>query len=105
MAKIVQARLSKLAETVLTESQCGFRQERSTIDMVFSLRQIQEKSIEQGLDLYMVFVDFRKAFDTVDRNMLWKILKLFGCPETLIDIMNQFHGGTKGRVPTGGDPA
>ena len=72
MAKVVQKRLSKLAEGVLTESQCGFRQERSTIDMIFSIRQIQEKAIEQYQELYIVFVDFRKAFDTVDRNMLWQ---------------------------------
>ena len=101
MAKVVQSRLSKLAEDVLTESQCGFRQKRSTIDMIFSIRQIQEKAIEQEQELYMVFVDFRKAFDTVDRYMLWKVLKIFGCPETLIDITQQFHDGTKGKVMVG----
>ena len=101
MAKVVQARLSKLAEDVLTESQCGFRQERSTIDMIFSIRQIQEKAIEQEQELYMVFVDFRKAFDTVDRRMLWKVLKIFGCPQTLIDITQQFHDGTRGKVMVG----
>ena len=101
MAKIVQLRLSRLAEGVLTESQCGFRQERSTVDMIFSLRQIQEKAIEQDQELYMVFVDFRKAFDTVDRNMPWKVLKLFGCPDHLTDIIRQFHDGTKGKVMVG----
>ena len=46
----------------------------------------------------MVFVDFRKAFDTVNRSMHWKVLKLFCCPEVLIDIVRNFHEGTKGRV-------
>ena len=46
MAKIVQWWLASLAEEVLTEAQCGFRQKRSTVDMIFSLRQIQEKAIE-----------------------------------------------------------
>ena len=101
MAKIVQKSLSKLAEKVLTESQCGFRQERSTIDMIFSLRQIQEKAIEQEQELYIVFIDFRKAFDTVDRAMLWKTLKIFGCPEVLVDIVQQFHDGTRGKVMVG----
>ena len=101
MAKIIQTRLSKLAENVLTESQCGFRKERSTIDMIFSLRQIQEKSIEQDQELYMIFVDFRKAFDTVDRRMLWKVLKIFGCTETFVDIIRQFHDGTRGKVMVG----
>ena len=47
MAMIVQKRLAELAERVLTESQCGFSRERSKNDMIFSLRQIQEKAIEQ----------------------------------------------------------
>ena len=101
MAKIVQKRLAQLAEGMLTESQCGFRQQQSTIDMIFSVRQIQEKAIEQYQELYMVFVDFRKAFDTVDRDMLWKVLKLFGCPDDFIEIIRQFHIGTRGRVTVG----
>ena len=101
MAKILQKRLSILAETVLTESQCGFRQQRSTIDMIFSLRQLQEKAIEQHRDLYIVFIDFRKAFDTVDRPMLWKILRIFGCPDHFVELVKQFHEGTIGRVIVG----
>ena len=101
MAKILQKRLSVLAETVLTESQCGFRQERSTIDMIFSLRQLQEKAIEQHRDLYIVFIDFRKAFDTVDRTTLWKVLRIFGCPDHFVELVKQFHEGTIGRVTVG----
>ena len=94
MAKIVQGRLASLAEGVLTEAQCGFRQKRSTIDMIFSLRQIQEKAIEQNKELYVVFIDFRKAFDTVDRPLLWKVLAFTGCPASLIAIIKEFHDGT-----------
>ena len=46
-------------------------------------------------------VDFRKAFYTVDRSTMWKVVKLFGCPEHLIDIIRQFHVGTRGRVMLG----
>ena len=103
MAKIVQDRLSKLAEGILTESQCGFRRERSTIDMIFALRQIQEKAVEQYRELYVVFIDFRKAFDTVDMLMLWKVLEAFGCPPRLVKITREFHDGTKGRVSVGNE--
>jgi len=48
--------------------------------MVFIARQLQEKAIEQQQDLYMVFVDLAKAFDTVNRTLLWEILRKFGCP-------------------------
>ena len=77
LAKILQQRLKILSENVLPESQCGFRPSRSTTDMIFSVRQIHEKAIEQQQELYIVFVDFNKAFDTVDRDLLWKVLRLF----------------------------
>ena len=70
--------------------------------MIFSLRQVQEKAIEQYRDLYIVFIDFRKAFDTVDRELLWKILRTFGCPEHLVDMVKLFHDGAGGRVAVGG---
>ena len=75
------------------ESQCGFRAGRGTIDMVFATRQLQEKSMEQHQDLYMTFVDLTKAFDTVSREGLWKIMSKFGCPERLVKIVRQFHDG------------
>ena len=49
---------------LIPESQCGFRKERGTIDMIFTVRQLQEKCKEQNVDLYMTFVDLTKAFDT-----------------------------------------
>ena len=57
---------------LLPESQCGFRKNRGTIDMIFTARQLQEKCQEQNVDLYMTFVDLTKAFDTVSREGLWK---------------------------------
>ncbi|KAI8512327.1 hypothetical protein Bbelb_089660 [Branchiostoma belcheri] len=64
-ARVVLNRLQKLAERVYPEAQCGFRAERSTIDMVFSLRQLQEKCREQRRPLYVAFIDLTKAFDLV----------------------------------------
>ncbi|XP_076056371.1 uncharacterized protein LOC143034323 [Oratosquilla oratoria] len=61
-ARVVLNRLQKLAERVYPEAQCGFRAERSTIDMVFSLRQLQEKCREQRRPLYIAFIDLTKAF-------------------------------------------
>ena len=65
-ARILLNRLSThITPEVIPETQCGFRGSRSTVGMVFCLRQLQEKSIEHDRLLYMVFVDFIKAFDTV----------------------------------------
>ena len=64
-----------LIDDIYPESQCGFRSGRGTIDMIFAIRQVAEKVRERNHELYMVFVDLTKAFDTVNRNALWKVLK------------------------------
>ena len=55
---------------LIPESQCGFRKDRWTIDMIFTARQLQEKCQEQNVDLYMTFVELTKAFDTTSRDGL-----------------------------------
>lgn len=92
-ARIALNRLQKLADQVYPESQCGFRSKRSTIDMVFSLRQLQEKCREQHQPLYIAFIDLTKAFDLVSRDGLFKILPLIGCPPKLLSIIKSFHDG------------
>ena len=76
LAKILLKRLIKhVTENLMPETQCGFRQNRSTSDMIFVARQTLEKCREQYKDLHVCFVDLPKAFDTVDRPMLWEILR------------------------------
>ena len=86
---------------ILPESQCGFRRSRSTIDMLFTLRQLKEKAVEQQQSLCMVFIDQSKAFDTVDRSTLWTLLRRYGCPETVVKIIQEFHDGMAGAVSIG----
>ena len=76
LAKILLNRLNVHLDQagLIPESQCGFRKDRGTIDMIFTARQLQEKFQEQNVDLYMTFVDLTKAFDTVSRDGLWKIM-------------------------------
>ena len=97
-ARVVLKGLQKIAERVYPESQCGFRAKRSTIDMVFSVRQLQEKYREQGKPLYMAFIDLTKAFDLVSRKGLFKILEKIGCPPTLLSITRSFHEDMKGTI-------
>lgn len=70
--------------------------------MIFCLRQLQEKAVEQCKDLYIVFFDFKKAFDMVPREMLWKVLEKFGCPPKFVKILKEFHDGMTGRVSVSG---
>jgi len=66
--------------------------------MIFSLRQIQEKCIKRNRSLYMVFVEFTKAFDTVNRSLLWSILKKIGCPEKFVNLVALLHNNMKAQV-------
>ena len=97
-ARILLRRLQKLSERILPESQCGFRAGRSTMDMIFSLRQLQEKCREQKQPLHMAFVDLTKAFDTVSRSGLYMVLHKIGCPPTLLKLVRSFHEGMKATV-------
>ena len=105
LAKILLNRLNvHLDQTgLIPESQCGFRKDRGTIDMIFTARQLQEKCQEQNVDLYMTFVDLTKAFDTVSRDGLWKIMAKFGCPPRFIAMVRQFHDGMQARVQNDGE--
>ena len=79
MARVLLNRLiPTIAQENTPESQCGLRSNRGTVDMIFVLRQIQEKCREQIMGLYAAFVDLTKAFDTVSRGELWKILARLG---------------------------
>ena len=79
-------------------SQCGFRAGRSTIDMIFSVRQLQEKCQEQNKPLFLAFLDLTKAFDLVSRSGLFQLLKKIGCPPKLHSIIESFHTDMQGTV-------
>uniref|UniRef100_A0A5F8H1G2 RNA-directed DNA polymerase n=1 Tax=Monodelphis domestica TaxID=13616 RepID=A0A5F8H1G2_MONDO len=104
LARVILNRLlSSVSEQKLPESQCGFRPDRSTIDMVFMMRQMQEKCLEQNLSLYIVFIDLTKAFNTVNKDALWVILSKLGCPAKFIKLIQLFHVDMTGEVLSGGE--
>ena len=106
LARIMLNRaVHSIAEENLPESQCGFRRNRSTVDMVFVVRQIQEKCIEQNMNLYAVFIDLTKAFDTVNREALWVILGKLGCPAKFVKLIQLFHDNMTGEVLVDGEPS
>ena len=66
--------------------------------MIFTARQLQEKYQEQDVDLYITFVELTKAFDTVSRDGIWKIMTKFGCPPRFITMVRHFHDGMQARM-------
>ena len=97
-ACIILHRLQILADRIYPESQCGFHSKRSTIDMIFSLCQLQEKCREQNQPLHLALIDLTKAFDLVSRDGLFKMLPLIGCPPKLLSIVRSFHDGMMSTV-------
>ena len=103
LARLILNRIIKhLVDEIYPESQCGFRSGRGTIDMIFSLRQVEEKVREKNQEMYMVFVDLTKAFDTVNREALWQVLKKLGIPENMLNVIISFHQGMKANVVSDG---
>ena len=104
LARVLLNRLNEHLEWsgLLPESQCGFRKNRGTIDMIFTARQLQEKCQKQNVDLYMTFVDLIKAFDTDCREGLWKIMAKVCCPAKFIAMVWQFHDGMLPRIQNDG---
>ena len=100
LLKIVANRLSDFCEAqqILPEEQCGFRPARSTIGMLFVVRRLQDLGRQRKIPLYMCFVDLQEAYDSVDRELLWKVLARAGVPSVMIDVIRQFHDGMRARV-------
>nr|VZI38691.1 unnamed protein product [Spirometra erinaceieuropaei] len=102
-ARIILNRLNNhLEQGLLPESQSGFRRHRGTTDMIFVARQLQEKCQEMRTHLYSSVVDLTKAFETVNREGLWKIMQKFGCPDRFTQMVRQLHDGMMARVTDNG---
>jgi len=92
-SKIIAKRLTVIAEALLLEEQNGFRKGRSCMDCIFSASQINEKHRELNIPTYVAFIDFKKAFDSADRDNLWTIISSKGIPTHLITIIQKIIYG------------
>ena len=91
MLKILQARLQQCMNCELPDVQAGFRRSRGTRDQIANIHWIIEKARGFHKNIYFCFIDYTKAFDCVDHNKLWKILKEMGIPDHLI-LRNLYAG-------------
>ena len=102
-AHILKQRLQNVADSELAESQCGFRKGRGCMDMIFCVRQLIEKTIEHEEVLYVVFVDLRKAYDSVPREAMWKVLEKYGFPPKMISLIQSFHENMSAELKISGE--
>ena len=101
MLKILQARLQQYVNHEPPDVRAGFRKGRGTRDQNANIRWIMEKAREFQKNIYFCFIDYDKAFDCVDHNKLWKILKEMGIPDHLTFLLRNLYAGQKATVRTG----
>ena len=101
MLKILQARLQKYVNHELPDVQAGFRKHRGTRDQTANICWIMEKAKEFQKNIYFSFVAYVNAFDCVDYNKLWKILKAMGIPDHLTCLLRNLYAGQEETVGTG----
>ena len=101
MLKILQPSLQQYVNRELPDVQAGFRKDRGTRDQIANIYWIIEKVREFQKNINFWFIDYAKAFDCVDHNKLWKILKEMGIPNHLTCLLRNLYAGQEATVRTG----
>jgi hypothetical protein len=94
LSNILLARLTPYADEIMGDHHCGFRSNRSTTDQIFYVRQMLEKKWEYNGTVRQLFIDFKKAYDSVRRRELYNILIEFGVPRKLLALIQVCLNGT-----------
>ena len=76
---------------MIGEEQCGFREGRGRVDQIFAVRQLCEKYLGVNKELYMAFMDLGKAYDRMDRDALWQVLRIYGVGGNLLRAVQMFY--------------
>ena len=101
MLKIIQARIQQYVNHELPDVQAGFRKGRGTRDQGANILWINKKAREFQKNIYFCFIKYAKAFDCVDTNKLWKILKEMGIPDHLTCLLRNLYAGQEATVRPG----
>ena len=101
MLKILQTRFQQYMNRELPDIQAGFRKGRGTRDQIANILWIMEKARQFQKNIYFCFTDYAKAFDCMDNNTLWKILREMGIPDHLTCLLRNLYAGQEATVRTG----
>ncbi|XP_047478509.1 uncharacterized protein LOC125031667 [Penaeus chinensis] len=85
------------------DTQAGFRHDRSTVQQILILRLIAEKAFRKNITIYNCFIDFQKAFDTIDHDTIWAVLRSYGVEPKLIRVLKHVYDSSKAAVRIGND--
>ena len=90
-------------ERAIGEEQCGFRQRRGCMDQVFAERQVCEKCLANGKDVFCAYMDLEKAYNTIDRHGMWQMLRVYGVGGKLLKAVQSFYIDSRACVRMGND--
>ena len=96
--RIVIIAIQQYVNCELPDIQAGFKKDRGMRDQIANIHWIIEKAREFQKNIYLCFTDYAKAFDCVDHNKLWKILKEMGIPHHLICLLRNLYAGQEATV-------
>jgi sorting nexin-29 len=98
---ILKAKLQPTAENILIKEECGFRKGRSCTNAVFTIKQIIEKRRECNLPLFLLFLDYEKAYERVNRSKLWSTLGRYKLPVNLLNNIKSLYNNTSITIKIG----
>jgi hypothetical protein len=101
LSNILLARLTPYVNEMIGDHQCGFRRNRSTMDQIFYIRQTLDRKWEYNGTVHQIFIDFKKAYDSVKREVLYNILLEFCTPKKLVRLIKMCLNETHSKVLTG----
>jgi hypothetical protein len=101
LSNILLARLTPYVNEIIGDHQCAFRRNKSIMDQIFYIRQILEKKWEYNGTVHQLFIDFKKAYDSIKREVLYNILVEFGVPKKLVRLIKMCLNETYSKVGVG----
>jgi hypothetical protein len=102
LSRIILNIIKRRNDNKLRREQMEFREGRSRIDQVNTLRIILEQFNENRSSLYLIFIDFEKSFDSINRNKMWNAMKIFGIPDKIIRLIKEIYKNYKCQVEHNG---
>ena len=101
--KVLIKRVRAGTQCAIGEEQCGIRPGRGCMDQVLAVRQVCEKYLANGKNVFWVFMDLEKPYDTIDRHGMWQMLKVYGIKGKLLKAVHSFYVDSRACVRVGND--
>src|SRR3984885_248866 len=103
LMSVLTERLKGQTEEYMADEQAGFRKDRSTVQHILALRLIGEKARRKNIKIFNCFIDFKKAFDSIDQSITWVAIESFGVDKRLTRLLKEINGNATAAVRIGSE--